>query len=482
MPFNSTDFLSILPIAVLVVWACVLLLVEAFVKSAKRAVPLLAVIGLAVTLGFVIAQSFYDYVGFKGMVVADGFAAFLNVLFVLSGMAAIALAFDYNKRMGLKRGEFYVLLLFSISGMMLMAVAVDLIVVFLALELLSIPLYVLAGFAQPRADSEEAALKYFLLGAFAGGFVVYGIALVFGATATTNLNGIFGAIESGVADMTLLVIGAALILVGFGFKVAAVPFQMWTPDVYQGAPTSVTAFMAVGAKAAGFAALLRIFVAAMPGLAADLTPVLWTLAALTMFAGNLLAIAQSNIKRMLAYSSIAHAGYIFMALVPFGQMELAGEAVGSALFYLLSYAVTSFGAWAVVIALEKAEGKGLELKDYAGLGRKYPALAVAMLVFMLSLTGVPPTLGFVAKFYLFRTVIAGDYIGLALVGVLTSLISAYYYLRVVVIMYMQDGDPEIQREPWLGLTTGVAAVGTVVLSLAALPLINWASQAVLRLF
>ena len=207
---NSTDFLSILPIVVLIVWACALLLVEAFVKAAKRAVPLLAAIGLAVTLGFAVAQTSYDYVGFGGMVVADGFAGFLNVLFLVSGMFAIALAFDYNKRMGMDRGEFYVLLLFSISGMMLMSIAVDLIVVFLALELLSIPLYVMAGFATPKAESEEAALKYFLLGAFAGGFVVYGIALAFGATGTTNLNGIFGAIDNGVADMTLLLIGAAL--------------------------------------------------------------------------------------------------------------------------------------------------------------------------------------------------------------------------------------------------------------------------------
>ena len=306
--------------------------------------------------------------------------------------------------------------------------------------------------------------------------------MAFGATGTTNLNGIFGAVQNGVADMTLLVIGAALILVGFGFKVAVVPFQMWTPDVYEGAPTSVTAFMAVGAKAAGFAALLRIFLAALPSLAADLTPVLWTLSALTMFVGNLVAISQRNIKRMLAYSSIAHAGYIFMALTAIGQQEQFADAVGSALFYLMAYALTSFGAWSVVIALEKGEGKGLDLKDYAGLGSKYPGLAVAMLVFMLSLTGVPPTLGFFGKFYLFRTVIAADFIGLALVGVLTSLISAYYYLRVIVIMYMRDGQPEVSRDPWLQLTTGVAAVGTVVLGLAAGPLLNWASQAVLRLF
>jgi len=373
-------------------------------------------------------------------------------------------------------------LMFSVSGMMLMSMAADLIVVFLALELLSIPLYVLAGFARPKPDSEEAALKYFLLGAFAGGFVVYGVALAFGATGSTGLNEIMVAVNAGTADITLLLIGAALILVGLGFKVAAVPFQMWTPDVYHGAPTAVTAFMAVGAKAAGFAALLRIFVAALPSLYIELVPVLWMLAALTMIIGNVVAIAQSHIKRMLAYSSIAHAGYIFMALVTFGQKQVAGDAVAAALFYLLAYAVTNFGAWAVVIAMEKAEGKGLQLDDYAGLGNKYPGLAAAMLVFMLSFTGVPPTLGFVGKFFLFRIVVESGFIWLAVVGIITSLISAFYYLRVLVIMYMREGEPEAER-PWLlRLTTGLTAFGTVILSIVAVPLFNWASQAVLKLF
>jgi NADH-quinone oxidoreductase subunit N len=308
------------------------------------------------------------------------------------------------------------------------------------------------------------------------------VALVFGATGTTHLSGVFNALEAGVADPTLLLIGAALILVGFGFKVAVVPFQMWTPDVYQGAPSAVTAFMAVGAKAAGFAALLRVFVAAMPALAVDLTPIMWVLAALTMLFGNLVAISQSNIKRMLAYSSIAHAGYIFMALVTFGDAAIAKDTVAAALFYLLAYAVTNFGAWAIVISLEKTEGKGLELSDYAGLGKKYPIHGIAMLVFMLSFTGIPPTLGFMGKFFLFRTVVEGGFIGLAIIGVLTSLISAYYYLRVVVIMFMHEGEPELRRESWLSLTAAAAAVGTVLFSLYAVPLFDWASQAVLKIF
>ncbi|MBU2612036.1 MAG: NADH-quinone oxidoreductase subunit N, partial [Chloroflexi bacterium] len=390
--------------------------------------------------------------------------------------------YGYLKRMDLERGEYYVLMLFSISGMMLMAQAADLIVIFLALELLSIPLYVLAAFARPRADSEEAGLKYFLLGAFATGFVVYGIALVFGATANTSLAGIVSASFVDLYNPTLMLIGAALILVGFSFKVAAVPFHMWTPDVYQGAPTPVTGFMAVGAKAAGFAALLRVFVTAFPSLSADLVPVLWALAALTMVIGNLVAISQTNIKRMLAYSSIAHAGYILMAFVPYGQPQVMPDAVASALFYLVAYALTSFGAWSVVIALEKPDAQGLEISDYAGLGRRKPALAAAMTIFMLSLTGMPPTLGLVGKFYLFRTVIEGGFIGLAVIGVLTSLISAYYYLRVVVTMYMREGEPQVEGESWLNLTTLAAAVATVALSFLPAALFALASGAVLRLF
>jgi NADH-quinone oxidoreductase subunit N len=261
-----------------------------------------------------------------------------------------------------------------------------------------------------------------------------------------------------------------------------VPFHMWTPDVYQGAPTAVTAFMAAGAKAAGFAALVRIFVTAFPGLSVNLTPVLWALSAATMIAGNLIAIPQTNIKRMLGYSSIAQAGYVLMGFVPYGNPDVVKNSISAALFFLLSYTITSFGAWAVVIALEKKEGKGLEISDYAGLGRKYPALAAAMTVFMLSLTGVPPTLGFVAKFYLFSAVIAGGFTGLALIGVLTTLVSAYYYLRVVVTMYMREGQPETVRETWLNLTWGVTAVLTILLALAPQALFNWASQAVLRLF
>jgi NADH-quinone oxidoreductase subunit N len=485
---TRSDLYTILPTILLVAWACLLLLVDLFIpKGRKSWTALLAAVGLAGALGVTLAQAGLDLSAFGGMVVLDGFSSFLNVLFLVSGLGAIAIAYGYLKRMGLERGEYYTLILFSLSGMLLMSQAADLIIVFLSLELLSIPLYVLSAFARPRIESEEAGIKYFLLGAFATGFVVYGIALVFGATGSTSLSGIISAVNlsafpGGVYSPLLLTIGAALILVGFGFKVAAVPFHMWTPDVYQGAPTSVTGFMAVGAKAAGFAALLRIFVTALPSLNLDLVPVLWGLAALTMVVGNVIAISQTNIKRLLAYSSIAHAGYILMAFVSFGNPKVAPDAVASALFYLVTYAVTSFGAWAVVIALEKLDSKGLEINDFAGLGRKRPLLAAAMTIFMLSLTGMPPTLGLVGKFYLFRTAIEGGFIGLAIIGVLTSLISAYYYLRVVVTMYMRDGDPETAREPWLDFTWALSAVATVVLSFLPAALFTWASGAVLHLF
>lgn len=477
------DFDVLFPVITLASWASLLLLADLFVPPGRKGLTaLLAAVGLLLTLGISLSQFGRETVGFGGMVMLDGFSTFLVCLFLLTGLLGIALSYNYLQRMDIERGEYYALLLFSVTGMMLMAQATDLIVTFLALELLSFPLYVMAAMAYPKTDSEEAGIKYFLLGAFASGFVVYGIALTFGATGSTSLAEIVAVVAAGAANIPLLLVGAALILVGFSFKVAAVPFHMWTPDVYQGAPTSVTAFMAAGAKTAGFAALLRVFALGLPALALDLTQVIVVLSALSMLVGNFVAIAQTNIKRMLAYSSIAQAGYILMAFVPYANPAVRELSVAAALFYLAAYTLTSFGAWGVVIALEKANGQGLKIDDYAGLGRKQPFLAAAMTVFMLSLIGLPPTLGLVGKIYLFRAVITGGYYPLAVVGVLTSLVSAYYYLRVVVKMYMQDGDPDVTREAWLDFTIGAMAVLTVLLSLFPAPLFDWASRAVLALF
>ena len=486
---SVNDFLSsfndILHLTFLFGWACVLLLVDLFIpKGRKNITVLLAVLGLLITLGILITRWGTTVSAFNGMIMVDGFSSYLNILLVITGLLSIGVAYDYLKRTGLERGEYYALLLFSLAGMMLMVGATDLIIIFLALELLSIPLYILAGFAVPQPESEEAALKYFLLGAFSSAIMVYGIALVYGATATTSLTRIVESIASGTTDLTLVVIGAALILIGLGFKVAVVPFHMWTPDVYQGSPTSVTAFMAVGAKVAGFAALLRVLVEAFsaPELVSDLTPILWALAALTVILGNVVALMQKNIKRMLAYSSIAHAGFILMALVPYGQVDLADAAVSAALFYLLAYMVTNFAAWAVVIALERKEGVGLEIEDYAGLSRKYPLLALTMTIAMLSFIGIPPTIGFMGKFSVFMVVIDGGYPVLALIGVITSLISAYYYLRVVVVMYMREGEPVVRKEAWLYTTALVTGACVLVLGIFSEPLLDWATQAVMELF
>lgn len=471
----TQDLLKILPLIVLVGWACALLLIDVFLPKGRKAVTAsLAALGLLVVLVLEVVRYGDAGIAFGGMIVLDGFASFLNVIFLLSGVFGVLVAYDYIRRMGLERGEYYPLLLYSVSGMMLMAHAADLIVVFLALELLSIPLYVLSGIAQPRLESEESALKYFLLGTFASGFVIFGIALIYGTTGSTDLLEILAAVRGG--GSAVLLMGIGLLLIGLGFKVAAVPFHMWTPDVYQGSPTSVVAFMSVGAKLGGFAALVRVFLSAFPALAATWAPVAAIIAAVTMAWGNIAALVQTDIKRMLAYSSIAHGGYILMAL-PAARGDVTESAVSAVLFYLLTYAVTSVGAWAVVTAMERAERRGLAIEDYAGLGTRRPALALAMAVFMLSLTGVPPTVGFVGKFYLFQAAIDAGLIWLALVGVLTSLISAAFYLRVVVVMYMRAGEAEPRSERWLNLTVGLTAALTFVLGVVPAPVLALVVQA-----
>src|SRR5882724_11815159 len=346
--------------------------------------------------------------------------------------------------------------------MMTMAGATDLIVIFLGLEVMSIAVYVLAGVWRQEIRSNEAALKYFLLGAFATGVLLFGIALLYAVTGSTRLEAIADSLSNGPVPSTeLLFLGIGQLLVGFGFKVAAVPFHVWTPDVYEGAPTSVTALMAVGVKAAAFAAFARVFLAAIAETSADWNQVLWWIAAATMTVGNLLAISQSNIKRMLAYSSIAHAGYLLVAMVAGGE---AGGA--SLLFYLLAYAATNLGAFGVVMALARTGEPNEEIERYAGLAERRPLLALAMAVFMLSLAGVPPLVGFAGKFYVFRAVIESGYVGLAVIGVLNSVVSAYYYIWIIVMMYMREGDydpPLHSSRPYLAAAIGISAVATVLL-------------------
>jgi NADH-quinone oxidoreductase subunit N len=476
---TQTDLLTLLPLMVLTGWAVLLLLLDLWIPTDRKGITaFLAALGFIVTIGLVIWRSGPPIQAFNHMVQVDGISVFLSVLFLVSGLAGVTLGYEYLRRMGWERSEYYTLLLIIVSGMMLMSMANDLVVVFIALELLSIPLYVLAAFVRHNQASEEAGLKYFLLGAFSSGFVLYGIALVFGATGSTSFSAISTAISAQTANLPLLVVGAALLLVGFGFKAALAPFHMWSPDVYQGAPSAVTAFMSVGAKTAGFAAMVRFFVLALPALSDTLVPLMWALAALTMIVGNVAALNQKNIKRLLAYSSIAQSGYILMAFVPFANPAAHKEALASLLFYLAAYALGTIAAWSVVITLEKADGTGLELDDYAGLAKKFPGLALVMLLAMLSFTGVPLTVGFWGKFYLFTAALQGGQWGLALIGLLTSIISAFYYLRLVVIMYMRPGAPMVRRN-WLAeLTAFVSALGVVVLGFVPWVLLQLAAYGI----
>jgi NADH-quinone oxidoreductase subunit N len=490
---QTINLMAALPLLILVGWGCVVLLADLFIPMGhKYWTAWLTVLGLLATAVALAVQMISFSRGgsaqyaFNGMLAVDGFSIFLQMVFILSSILGVLMALNYLPRRGIERGEYYTLLIFTTTGMMLMAMAADLIVVFLALELLSIPLYILSGFARPRVDSEESAMKYFLLGAFAGGFLVYGIALTYGGTGTTALTGVVKALSGEARSLPLAIVGMGLILVGLGFKVAAVPFHMWTPDVYQGAPTSVTAFMSVGAKAGGFAALLRVLVTAFPTISNEWGTLVAIIAGLTMILGNFVAISQSDIKRMLAYSSIAHAGYILVAVAAAQNPQVAPFAVSAAVFYLLTYAVTNLGAFSLVIAVEKDDGTGTQIDDFAGLGKTRPMMALAMTLFMLSLIGVPPSAGMVGKFFVFQAAIQASpgnplLLAVTIIGVLTSVVSAFYYMRIVVVMYMREGEGRAVLQPALGAALTLTALSTLLLGIVPAPVFQMAQQALLKL-
>jgi NADH-quinone oxidoreductase subunit N len=363
---------------------------------------------------------------------------------------------SYIAKAGIEHGEYYALLLFAIIGMMLMAAAADLVIFFLGFELMSVCFYVLAGFARRRVPSNEAALKYFLLGAFASGFLLYGIALLYGATGTTNIAAIVGQTDR-LLKSPLFTIGLGLLLIGLAFKIAAVPFHMWVPDVYEGAPTTVSAFMSTGGKAAAFSAVLLIFAPKLVDVSVQIQDILAAVAALSMIVGNVIAISQSNVKRMLAYSSIAHAGYILTGVV-------AANTYGSngVLYYLAAYTVMNVGAFGVLSLLETEEGKNLTFDEYVGLSRVRPFVAGLMALFMFSLAGIPPFAGFFGKYYVFAGAVGAGFTWLAIVGVVMSVVSAYYYLRLVVVMYFREPEGPI-TEPVNGLAVGALVLSAVVI-------------------
>lgn len=397
---------------------------------------------------------------FSDMIQVDKYSLFFNVIFLVSTILVVLISMNYLGHQDRRQGEYYLLILLATLGMMLMAAGNELIVVFLGLELMSLSLYVLAGYFRGSMASSEAGMKYLLLGAFASGFFLYGIALVYGGAGTTSIPEIASALTVD-AKSPLLLSGMFLLIVGFGFKVALVPFHQWAPDVYEGAPTSIAAFISAGPKAAGFAAFLRIFMDALQNLQSEWIVVITILAALTMTVGNLVAIAQRNIKRMLAYSSIAHAGYILVGLAAANK-----DGISSAMFYLLVYCVMNIGAFGAVILAKTEDGESLVISDYAGLGFKKPLLALFMTVMLLSLAGFPPTAGFVGKFYIFRSAVEAGQIWLVVIGAINTAISAFYYLRVVVAMYMREPETELDFVPYprlLVVALTLAAIGVVLI-------------------
>jgi NADH-quinone oxidoreductase subunit N len=431
-PFSS--YAAVVPIVCVWLGGLAAMLAEAYREPDER-MPIggLGIIGLiaSATTSFLLwgkgAQSF-------GVVTADNFGLFVALILAGVGVITIALSVQVIERDGIPAGDYYALTLFGLGGMMLMAMANDLLVIFIALEILSLAVYILTAIRRDSRPGAEAAFKYFVLGGFASAFFLYGVAFTFGVTGTTRLDQIVIVMSSRMAGQDVLsTVAFCLLLVGFGFKVSAVPFHMWTPDAYEGAPPVVTAFMSAGVKASAFAAFMRVFMSAFGSFQPQWGPAIWVVSAASMILGVTAGVVQSNVRRMLAYSSIAHAGYLLMAMqsgTDFGK--------GAMLFYLLTYALTTIGAFGVTALVATRDQHNADLADYAGLSRRQPVLALVMTIFLLSLGGFPPTAGFIGKWYLFSAAVtAGDY-GLAIIGVLTSVVSVFFYLRVVVMMYMSD--------------------------------------------
>jgi NADH-quinone oxidoreductase subunit N len=443
--------------------ALIAMVVEAARKTKPVATYYVSLVGLAVAIYFAVSNLTFEGQSFGGMVRSGGYANYFGTLFcVVAGMTVI-LSRNYFERMNYHRGEFYILLLFTTAGMMLIASANDLIILFLGIELMSVCLYVLAGFIRTKERANEAALKYFLLGAFSTGFLLYGIALLYGAAGTTNIVMIRNLFPV-VSVKPIFVIGAGLLIIGLAFKVAAVPFHMWAPDVYEGAPTPVTAFMSTGVKAAAFAAFITVFIRTFDFFGGRVNELIALLAAASMILGNIVAIAQTNIKRMLAYSSIAHAGYMLSGIAA-GTMD--GQ-VG-VMFYLVAYSMMNMGAFAIVTFVEREDDKNLNLDDYVGLSRQQPLLALLMAVFMFALAGVPPFAGFFGKYYVFFAAIKAHMTWLAVIGVLASLVSAYYYLRIVMLMYFREGQADVVTRPSRAALVVVLACAIAVLVIGLFP-------------
>lgn len=472
MPFQMPDLGPVMPEIVLTCLALLLLLVDLVVHR-KETIALLCALSVGIVAYFLIGS---QGTTFNGMFISDGYSTFFKLIFFLNLILTVLISVKYIEVMKVNFGEYYVLLLFATLGMMLMASAGDLIILYLGLELMALSTYVLAGFIRYDVKSNEAAMKYFLLGAFASAFLLYGTAMIYGLTGTTDL----GAIAAYISDHSLtgnpvLLLSMIMFAGAFSFKIAAVPFHMWAPDTYEGAPTSITSFMSVGPKAAGFAVLGRVFLVAFESVQGEWSSVLIPVALLTMGIGNVVALSQTNIKRMFAYSSIAHAGYVLLGII-----AGTGEGLASVLNYLLIYAFMNIGAFSIVILLRSEGQKADNIEDYQGLAKNNPVAAALMLVFMFSLTGIPPTAGFMGKFYVFMSAIHAGYTWLVIIAVIFSAISAYFYLRIVMYMYMMmPKEPaQIRTTPAIGLALLVTVVAVIFIGIFPSAVANIARVAV----
>jgi NADH-quinone oxidoreductase subunit N len=476
---TNVDYARFLPELILTLAGVLIMFLEALRPEGRRTnAGLVAILALVLALPAALMSS--SGPAFQGMLVIDGMATFFRTLVIVVGLLVVFSSTDYLRRENQESGEYYALILFSIVGQCVMVTANELVMIFIGLEISSIASYILAGYLRDDARNNEAALKYFLLGSFATAFLLYGVAWMYGATGSTNLTEIRRALISGAAPPEALIgVAAALIFVGLAFKISAAPFQGWAPDVYQGAPAPVSAFLTVGPKAAAFAVLLRIFLGSLEPIAARWTPAIWVCALATMVVGNFAAIMQSNIKRLLAYSSIAHAGYVLVAVA-----ANSGTGSAAAMFYLAAYAFTNVGAFAVVTYFSRKGERYVGIDDFAGLAQRQPGMAAMLTIFLLSLIGVPLTGGFFGKFYIFKAALDSKLIWLTVLGLLNSAVAAYYYLRILVVMYFREPGESVETLPPAGALLQIAvygsAVGTLLLGIFPSLILDFANRAAIR--
>ena len=461
MFFSAADIYAVLPEMVVSGMACLLLLVDLAVPQRKKGlVALLSVITVLAAGALTFSMTGLDMKAFSGTFVLDGYAAFFKLLFYMVTVFTIFISLRYLKTEEINVGEYYVLMLFSLTGMMVMASGSDLLTIYLGLELTALPIYALVGFLQHDRKSNEAAMKYVILGAFSSAILLYGISLIYGSAGTTDLAAIAEATRVGKASGTLFVVGIMMLVTGFGFKIAGFPFHMWAPDAYEGAPTPITAFMSAGPKAAAFAAIMRVFLEALYPAYGSWEMAIAAIAVGSMVVGNITAILQTSLKRMLAYSSIGHAGYALLGVVAGTEEGMAGV-----MFYMLVYSLMNLGIFAMIIMMRRDGTNGDQISHWAGFAKSNKVAALVMLVFLFSLAGIPPTAGFMAKFYVFMALINKGMIGLAVVAALSSAVAAYFYIRVVMLMYMQEPEKEFSLVRSWGIycVLAVALVAVVVL-------------------